>query len=188
MAYTFSRRSFLKYTALSAVVLAGASVLSGCEITDPNNPVSTKLGTKLEVLQTQGTLSKISTDTDGLTFDFKISTEYSNGVLLRPDYFSVKVITPADAASSNTEEIRYFDTCELNYPEGYPSSWPLLNSGETVTLRVRVPDCWPDPGDTIVLKYIPVNENHEMSMSWEIKIPEDLSSSNPDYWDYGSES
>lgn len=187
MAYTFSRRSFLKYTALSAVVLAGASVLSGCEITDPNNPVSTKLGTKLEVLQTQGTLSKISYH-GNLTFDFKISTEYSNGVLLRPDYFSVKVITPADAASSHTEEIRYFDTCELEYPDGRPSNWPLLKSGETVTLRVRVPGCWSNPGDTIVLKYIPVNENHEMSMSWEIKIPADLSSSDSNYWDYGSES
>ena len=30
MSYTFSRRSFLKYTALTAVVVAGSSLLTGC--------------------------------------------------------------------------------------------------------------------------------------------------------------
>ena len=39
MSYTFSRRDFLKYSALTAVAVAGAGLLTGCEIQDPNNPV-----------------------------------------------------------------------------------------------------------------------------------------------------
>lgn len=44
MSYTFSRRDFLKYSALTAVAVAGAGLLTGCEIQDPNNPVIKKLG------------------------------------------------------------------------------------------------------------------------------------------------
>ena len=40
MSYTFSRRAFLKYSAATAVAVAGASLLGGCEYQDPNNPVS----------------------------------------------------------------------------------------------------------------------------------------------------
>ena len=40
MSYTFSRRAFLKYSAATAVAVAGASLLGGCEYQDPKNPVS----------------------------------------------------------------------------------------------------------------------------------------------------
>ena len=43
MSYTFSRRAFLKYSAATAVAVAGASLLGGCEYQDPNNPVSKEL-------------------------------------------------------------------------------------------------------------------------------------------------
>ena len=39
MSYTFSRRAFLKYSATTAVAMAGASLLGGCEYQDPKNPV-----------------------------------------------------------------------------------------------------------------------------------------------------
>lgn len=39
MSYTFSRRAFLKYSAATAVAVAGASLLGGCEYQDPKNPV-----------------------------------------------------------------------------------------------------------------------------------------------------
>lgn len=35
MSYTFSRRAFLKYSAATAVAVAGASLLGGCEYQDP---------------------------------------------------------------------------------------------------------------------------------------------------------
>ena len=43
MSYTFSRRAFLKYSAATAVAVAGASLLGGCEYQDPQNPVSKEL-------------------------------------------------------------------------------------------------------------------------------------------------
>ena len=43
MSYTFSRRAFLKYSATTAVAMAGAGLLGGCEFKDPNNPVSKEL-------------------------------------------------------------------------------------------------------------------------------------------------
>ena len=39
MSYIFSRRDFLKYSALTAVAVAGAGLLTGCEVQDRNNPV-----------------------------------------------------------------------------------------------------------------------------------------------------
>lgn len=39
MSYTFSRRDFMKYTALTAVAIAGSGMLTGCS--NPNRPVGT---------------------------------------------------------------------------------------------------------------------------------------------------
>lgn len=183
MAYTFSRRSFLKYTALSAIALAGASMLSGCEITDPNNPVSTRLGTVLEVHQTQGILTKIRFDGSDTSFDFSVRTQYENGLLLDPRYFSVMCIHPnenagtgaTDTDAADTDSITsYFGKGVLEYPNGCPSADPRLQSGEAVDLRLVVPGFSAQPGDTIVFQYIPVNEDHHLSMRWEITLPQEL--------------
>ena len=37
MSYTFSRRDFMKYTALTAVAIAGSGMLTGCYT--PNSPI-----------------------------------------------------------------------------------------------------------------------------------------------------
>lgn len=182
MAYTFSRRSFLKYTALSAVALAGASMLSGCEITDPNNPVATKLGVALEVHQTQGVLTAIHFDGSNASFDFSIRTQYENGLLLDPRYFSVMCIHPnenagSDATASDPTITPYFNNGKLEYPNGCPSADPRLQSGESITLRFDVPNFSAQPGDTIVFQYIPVHEDHHISMRWEITLPQELNAS-----------
>ena len=40
MSYTFSRRSFLKYTAVAAVAVAGSALLAGCEVQIPTIPAA----------------------------------------------------------------------------------------------------------------------------------------------------
>ncbi len=45
MSYTFSRRDFMKYTALTAVAIAGSGMLTGCS--NPNRPVG-KTGNTLK--------------------------------------------------------------------------------------------------------------------------------------------
>ena len=50
MSLEFSRRAFLKYSAVAAVALAGAGVFSGCEQSDPYNLYMYKAG-EMTVLQ-----------------------------------------------------------------------------------------------------------------------------------------
>ena len=56
----FSRRSFLKYTALTAVAVAGSSLLSGCEY--GYNPVQHAPGTSNTVLKVVSTLDWVECD------------------------------------------------------------------------------------------------------------------------------
>lgn len=68
MSYTFSRRDFMKYTALTAVAVAGSSLLTGCS--NPNQPTG-KVGDRLKVIgyHTLQTVEKNSDST--YTFTFK---------------------------------------------------------------------------------------------------------------------
>ena len=38
MSYTFSRRDFMKYSAVAAVAVAGSSMFTGCSTSNPNRP------------------------------------------------------------------------------------------------------------------------------------------------------
>ena len=45
MSYTFSRRDFMKYSAVAAVAVAGSSMFTGCgSISNPNRPFGTYTG------------------------------------------------------------------------------------------------------------------------------------------------
>lgn len=41
MSYTFSRRDFMKYSAVAAVAVAGSSMFTGCNTSNPNRPSAT---------------------------------------------------------------------------------------------------------------------------------------------------
>ena len=41
MSYTFSRRDFMKYSAVAAVAVAGSSMFTGCGFSNPNRPFGT---------------------------------------------------------------------------------------------------------------------------------------------------
>ena len=72
MSLTFSRRSFLKYTAVAAVAVAGSSMFTGCS-KDDNKATRTEYG-KITVLQAQSTLSGATYNASKgeLTFDFSV--------------------------------------------------------------------------------------------------------------------
>ena len=44
MSYTFSRRDFMKYSAVAAVAVAGSSMFTGCSTSNPNRPYGTYKG------------------------------------------------------------------------------------------------------------------------------------------------
>ena len=66
----FSRRSFLKYTALTAVAVAGSSLLSGCEY--GYNPVQHAPGTSNVVLKVRTTLDMVEYDEESNTTLFRL--------------------------------------------------------------------------------------------------------------------
>ena len=78
MSLTFSRRSFLKYTAVAAVAVAGSSLLTGCK-DDDNKATRTEYG-KITVLQAQSTVSGATYDASKgeLTFDFSVKCGRGN--------------------------------------------------------------------------------------------------------------
>ena len=94
MSYTFSRRDFLKYSALTAVAVAGAGLLTGCEIQDPNNPVIKKLGYGTTLGTTGGLLKSVDTEgTDGVfTFTVKNSSDASLRMTTPIELFTVEVL------------------------------------------------------------------------------------------------
>lgn len=176
MSYTFSRRSFLKYTALSVAAIAGASMLSGCETTDPNNPVATKPGESVTILNIRGTLDNVNTKTG--VFTFTVKSSYDLPIYLDPDCFSVSVRDKNDTNNSNP--VYYSGNhrgVELQILEGAPNR-PRLNKNETAVLQITAPEfVAPKAGETIVFQYMPARSTANCSMIWEITIAENGSSS-----------
>ena len=73
MSYTFSRRDFMKYTALTAVAIAGSGMLTGCS--NPNRPSGT-VGSKLKPGDgiCEATLKSATYTGNTLTCNFDIYT------------------------------------------------------------------------------------------------------------------
>ena len=65
----FSRRSFLKYTALTAVAVAGSSLLTGCS---GYAPVQHAPGTSNTVLKVVSTLDRVEYDEETNTTLFRL--------------------------------------------------------------------------------------------------------------------
>lgn len=65
MSTVFSRRSFLKYTAVAAVAVAGTSLLGGCSGAEVST--STKIGGSNTVLKVKSTLTALDFNATGNT-------------------------------------------------------------------------------------------------------------------------
>lgn len=93
MSYTFSRRDFMKYTALTAVAIAGSGMLTGCS--NPNRPVGT-IGSTLKPGDgiCEATLKSASYNPDTLTCNFKIVTKIEL-LEITDSHFQVDVTTDA---------------------------------------------------------------------------------------------
>ena len=85
----FSRRSFLKYTALTAVAVAGSSLLTSC---GGYAPVQTAPGTSNTVLKVVATLDRVEYDQDTNTTAFRlvVTNGRKNALELTKANFAVK--------------------------------------------------------------------------------------------------
>lgn len=181
MSYTFSRRDFLKYSAMTAVAVAGAGLLTGCEIQDPNNPVIKKLGYGTTLGTTGGLLKSV--DTEGTTGVFTFTVKNNSDAHLRMtpnDIFTVKVLD----ATGKTKWSNYFNLsikAVLGEDGKAPDILPELPPRTVGEYKVHVPDYAghaPNPEDTLEFIYIPnPAKSPELRITWKI-LGADLVKSN----------
>lgn len=172
MSYTFSRRDFLKYSAMTAVAVAGAGLLTGCEIQDPNNPVIKKLGYGTTLGTTGGLLKSV--DTEGTTGVFTFTVKNNSDAHLRMtpnDIFTVKVLD----ATGKTKWSNYFNLsikAVLGEDGKAPDILPELPPRTVGEYKVHVPDYAghaPNPEDTLEFIYIPnPAKSPELRITWKI--------------------
>lgn len=173
MSYTFSRRDFLKYSALTAVAVAGAGLLTGCEIQDPNNPVIKKLGYGTTLGTTGGLLKSVNTEgTDGVfTFTVKNSSDAPLRMTPPIELFTVEVL---DAKGNRKWNNNFNLTIEAVLGEDgkVPEILPELPPRTVGEYKVRVPlyaSSAPGPEDTLEFTYTPnPAKSPQLRMTWKI--------------------
>ena len=163
MSYTFSRRAFLKYSAATAVAVAGASLLGGCEYQDPQNPVSKKLPSAItSELQVIAGLKTMKIAGGTCTLEVDIESARAIPIPLDPYRFSVAVKDVKDEQpvyfSDNYGGVRILDAKD-----------PLIQQKKPITIHLAAAN-FPElqDGDTVLFQYIPIRDNSEYSMNWEI--------------------
>lgn len=173
MSYTFSRRDFLKYSALTAVAVAGAGLLTGCEIQDPNNPVIKKLGYGTTLGTTGGLLKSVDTEgTDGVfTFTVKNSSDAPLRMTPPIELFTVEVL---DVKGNRKWNNNFNLTIEAVLGEDgkVPEILPELPPRTVGEYKVRVPlyaSSAPGPEDTLEFTYTPnPAKSPALRMTWKI--------------------
>ena len=162
MSYTFSRRAFLKYSAATAVAVAGASLLGGCEYQDPQNPVCKTLpGAIKSDLQVIAGLKSMKIENGTCTLEVDIESARANPIPLDPYRFSVAVKDVKGEPvyfSGNNGGVRILD-----------AENSLIQQKKPITIHLAA-DHFPtlEEGQTVVFKFMPIRENPEYSMTWEI--------------------
>lgn len=162
MSYTFSRRAFLKYSAATAVAVAGASLLGGCEYQDPQNPVCKTLpGAITSDLQVIAGLRSMKIENGTCTLEVDIESARANPIRLATDCFSI-------AVKDSEDNQRYF-SLKNGGVQILDAENSRIEQKKPVTLHLAASN-FPElqDGDTVLFQYIPIRENSEYSMNWEI--------------------
>lgn len=151
----FSRRSFLKYTALTAVAVAGSSLLTGCS---GYAPVQHAPGTSNTVLKVVSTLDWVEYDEDTNTTLFRlvVTNGRKNPLEVTKANFAVK----ADgylADQNNKLEVTSPDA--LSYQ---------VKQGETVTYHVMAKGLNALTDGPVTLTFYPDLQYPEFNANWEL--------------------
>lgn len=151
----FSRRSFLKYTALTAVAVAGSSLLTGCS---GYAPVQHAPGTSNTVLKVVSTLDWVEYDeeTNTTLFRLVVTNGRKNALEVTKANFAVK----ADgylADQNNKLEVTSPDA--LSYQ---------VKQGETVTYHVMAKGLNALTDGPVTLTFYPDLQYSEFSANWEL--------------------
>ena len=173
MSLAFSRRSFLKYSAVAAVAVAGASLFSGCESQgDSYNLLQEGAGsmTILQVTATMGTYNEtdkkyvapeVTTSTTEITCPFKVENGRNNPIAINPNSFKVTVV------SKDGKTVK-------KYPVSLDAqlSDPNLKKGASASGTIKVSDLSGlEEEGTVLLTYCPDLQYNEYSLNWKLTVP-----------------
>lgn len=162
MSYTFSRRAFLKYSAATAVAVAGASLLGGCEYKDPKNPVCKELpGMITSDMQVVAGLRSMKIENGTCTLEMDIESARTNPIPLDPYRFSLAV--------KDAEGTQRYLSMNNGGMQVLNAENSRIEQKKPITVHLKASN-FPtlQDGDTVVFQYIPIRENSEYSMNWEI--------------------
>ena len=151
----FSRRSFLKYTALTAVVVAGSSLLTGCS---GYAPVQHAPGTSNTVLKVVSTLDRVEYDEDSTTTLFRVVVTCGRKNALE--------VTKANFAVKAEGYLAYQnDKLQVIYPDSLSHQ---VKQGETFTYYVKAKGLNALTDGPVTLTYYPDLQYSEFSANWEL--------------------
>lgn len=151
----FSRRSFLKYTALTAVAVAGSSLLTGC---GSYSAMQKDVGTINTVLKVVTKLEQVEYDAANTTTIFKlvVTNGRKNALEVTKENFAVKA--EGYLAYQN-------DKLQVIYPDSLSYQ---LKQGETATYYVQAKGLNPWENGPVTLTYYPDLQYSEFSANWEL--------------------
>lgn len=148
----FSRRSFLKYTALTAVVVAGSSLLTGC---GGDAPVQRAVGTSNRVLKVISKLEQVEAS-DTTTFKLVVTNGRNNALEVTKANFAVK----ADGYLAYQN-----DKLQVTSPDALSHQ---VKKNETVTYFVSAKGLNALTDGPVTFTFYPDLEYSEFSANWEL--------------------
>ena len=178
MSLAFSRRSFLKYSAVAAVAVAGAGLFSGCDQTDTKNLYCDGAGsiTVLQINAVLGTYddnAKKYKDIDltgnSITLPFTVTNGRVNALSVNVQNFKAIVY-----GTDGKQKAKY------NYMGGLRVDKNLidtnLKNGSSVDGNLIVSLSVLAEGEKLVLTYTPDTGYEEYSMNWVLARAASVSS------------
>ena len=166
MSTVFSRRSFLKYTAVAAVAVAGTSLLGGCSGAEVST--STKIGGSNTVLKVKSTLTALDFNATGntatVTFHLHIENGRWNDIHVINSNFYVR----ADNDLYQAEKLA------VTLQEG-SASGPQIDRGQNADYLITMQNV-PASVEKLVFTFMPDTQYNEYQSIWIL----DKSEFNPD--------
>ncbi len=172
MSFEFSRRNFMKYTAVAAVALAGASLFTGCKNSGDSYNLLKEGAGELTVLQVTAAMGNKNKDgkytipalQDGqhaqISFRMSITNNRTNPIYVTPDNFKV-VVTSSDGKNVKKYSVTIEDALKDTN----------LKKGSSVSGNVTAQDVTLKAGDVVVLTYCPDLQYNEYSLNWKLTVP-----------------
>lgn len=172
MSFEFSRRNFMKYTAVAAVALAGASLFTGCKNSGDSYNLLKEGAGELTVLQVTAAMGNKNKDgkytipalQDGqhaeISFPMSITNGRTNPIYVTPDNFKV-VVTSSDGKNVKKYSVTIEDALKDTN----------LKKGSSVSGNVTAQDVTLKAGDVVVLTYCPDLQYNEYSLNWKLTVP-----------------